>query len=140
MNSSNDNSPFPHVVWLGYFCCLLLNEYITTAVFSEKSRNKRRFNVFNSVFYHFGVYTVSVYLHEWGMQNIYPGTSISSTNKNNRHDITEILLKVALNTINQTKPKAVCWSVTVYSKNYPIDKIWKFKSNQSRFNIYKYYT
>ena len=29
---------------------------------------------------------------------------ISSTNKTDRHDITEILLKVALNTINQTKP------------------------------------
>jgi hypothetical protein len=30
------------------------------------------------------------------------GTPISSTNKTDRHDITEILLKVALNTINQT--------------------------------------
>jgi hypothetical protein len=28
-----------------------------------------------------------------------PGTPISSTNKTDRHDITEILLKVALNTI-----------------------------------------
>ena len=28
------------------------------------------------------------------------GTSVSSTNKTDRHDITEILLKVALNTIN----------------------------------------
>ena len=34
-----------------------------------------------------------------------PGTLVSSTNKSDRHDITEILLKVALNTINQTKPK-----------------------------------
>jgi hypothetical protein len=31
---------------------------------------------------------------------VYPGTPISSTNKTDRHDITEILLKVALNTIN----------------------------------------
>ena len=30
-----------------------------------------------------------------------PGTSVSSTNKTDRHDITEILLKVALNTITQ---------------------------------------
>ena len=30
------------------------------------------------------------------------GTSVSSTNKTDRHDITEILLNVALNTINQT--------------------------------------
>jgi hypothetical protein len=29
---------------------------------------------------------------------------VSSTNKTDRHDIAEILLKVALNTINQTKP------------------------------------
>ena len=28
-----------------------------------------------------------------------PGTLVSSTNKNDRHDIAEILLKVALNTI-----------------------------------------
>ena len=28
-----------------------------------------------------------------------PGTPVSSTNKADRHDITEILLKVALNTI-----------------------------------------
>ena len=30
-----------------------------------------------------------------------PGTPFSSTNKTDRHDIAEILLKVALNTINQ---------------------------------------
>ena len=30
------------------------------------------------------------------------GTPVSSTNKSDRHDITEILLKVALNTLNQT--------------------------------------
>jgi hypothetical protein len=30
------------------------------------------------------------------------GTSVSSINKTNRHDITEILLKVALNTIDQS--------------------------------------
>jgi hypothetical protein len=29
------------------------------------------------------------------------GTPVSSTNKTDRHDITEILLKVALNTIKQ---------------------------------------
>jgi len=32
-----------------------------------------------------------------------PGTSASSTSKTGRHDIAEILLKVALNTINQIK-------------------------------------
>jgi hypothetical protein len=33
-----------------------------------------------------------------------PGTPVSSTNKIDRHDITEILLKVALNTINPINP------------------------------------
>ena len=32
------------------------------------------------------------------------GTPVSSTNKTDRHDISEILLKVVLNTTNQTKP------------------------------------
>ena len=36
------------------------------------------------------------------------GTPVSSTNKTDRHDITEILLKVALNTINQSIN--VAWS------------------------------
>ncbi len=35
-----------------------------------------------------------------------PGTQISSTNKTNCHDITEILLKVALNTITLTLLKS----------------------------------
>ena len=34
----------------------------------------------------------------------HPGTPVSSTNKTEDHDIAEILLKVALNTISQTKP------------------------------------
>ena len=35
-----------------------------------------------------------------------PGHLVSSTNKTDRHDITEILLKVALNTIKQTNKKS----------------------------------
>jgi hypothetical protein len=31
-----------------------------------------------------------------------PGTPVFSTNKTDRHDLAEILLKVALNTIKQT--------------------------------------
>jgi hypothetical protein len=31
-----------------------------------------------------------------------PGTLVSSTNKTDRHDLAEILLKADLNTINQT--------------------------------------
>jgi hypothetical protein len=35
---------------------------------------------------------------------VFSGTLVASTNKTVRHNIAEILLKVALNTINQTKP------------------------------------
>ena len=35
------------------------------------------------------------------------GTLVSSTNKTDRHDITELLLKVALNTIKQTNKQTV---------------------------------
>jgi hypothetical protein len=35
-----------------------------------------------------------------------PGPAVSSTNKTDRHDITEILLKVVLKTINQTNKQA----------------------------------
>jgi len=34
-----------------------------------------------------------------------PSTPVSPTNKTDMHDITEVFLKVALNTINQTKLK-----------------------------------
>jgi len=37
-----------------------------------------------------------------------PGTPVSSTNKTNCHDITEILLKVALNTITLTITLKTC--------------------------------
>jgi len=36
---------------------------------------------------------------------VFYGTPVSSTNKSERNYITEILMKVALNTINQTKPQ-----------------------------------
>jgi hypothetical protein len=44
-----------------------------------------------------------------------PGPPVSSTNKTDRHDITEILLKVTFNTIKQTEWKVrydlIVWSV-----------------------------
>jgi hypothetical protein len=43
-----------------------------------------------------------------------PGTTVFSTNKTNRHDITELLLKVALNTINQTKPNQTKSSLNTF--------------------------
>jgi hypothetical protein len=38
-----------------------------------------------------------------------PGTPASSTTKTGRHDIAEILLKVALNTINQIKSNQISY-------------------------------
>jgi hypothetical protein len=53
-------------------------------------------------------------IRQWIQNNerwFYPGTPVSSTNKTDRHDITEILLKVALNTINQNPRKmALGWA------------------------------
>jgi len=37
-----------------------------------------------------------------------PGPPVSSTNKTDRHDIAEILLKVALNALKQTKISSIC--------------------------------
>jgi hypothetical protein len=49
------------------------------------------------------VFVIIIYYY-WFNFNVWfcPGTPFSSTNKTDRHNITEILLKVALNTINQT--------------------------------------
>jgi hypothetical protein len=41
---------------------------------------------------------ITLYIGRW----FSPDTPVSSTNKTDRHDIAEILLKVALNIINQT--------------------------------------
>jgi hypothetical protein len=46
------------------------------------------------------------------------GTLVSSTNKTNRHDITKILLKVALNTIKRTKHQICLHSATAMDSKY----------------------
>ena len=54
------------------------------------------------------------------------GTPFSSTNKTNRHGITEILLKVALYTISLTLNKSL-YSLLLHWINYlPPDKISNF--------------
>ena len=50
-------------------------------------------------------------------QWFYPGTLISSTNKTDHHAITEILLKVALNTITLTLPCMFWWSNGIKGHN-----------------------
>jgi hypothetical protein len=52
-------------------------------------------------------YAISAY-HHWCCEFVStPGTTVSPTNKTDRHDISEILLKVALSTIKQTKLKKI---------------------------------
>jgi len=62
-----------------------------------------------------------------------PGTLISSINKTDRHDITEILLKVALNTINQTNHQCMSqlFTINVYIVHTKTDK-WK---GYSKFTV-----
>jgi hypothetical protein len=56
-----------------------------------------------------------------------------TTNKTDRHDITEILLKVALNTIKQTnKPKFYEYTLSLnYKMNFGI----KFLSNLLKISV-----
>ena len=53
-------------------------------------------------------YTIGAY-HHWcefeSWSGFSPGTSVSCTNKADRHDIAEILLKVELNTIKPNQAK-----------------------------------
>ena len=49
-----------------------------------------------------------------------PGLPVSSTNKTDRHDITEILLKVALNKI---KPNLAKLIIIIYNKPFQCETI-----------------
>jgi hypothetical protein len=58
--------------------------------------------------------TANTHIHDENLFLIYC-TSASSTTKTGHHDIAEILLKVALNTINQIKSNQpnVMWSIVI---------------------------
>jgi hypothetical protein len=57
----------------------------------------------------FNIYVKQQATFEWSNRSVvFSSYSVSSTNKTDRQDITEILLKVALSTINQTKPEQKC--------------------------------
>jgi hypothetical protein len=58
-----------------------------------------------------------------------PGSPVSSTNKTDRHDITEILLKLALNTIKQTNNAKMYIHLYIYCN----------KIHQSRQLVKKWY-
>jgi len=47
---------------------------------------------------HGEAYSIQHYVIKFGRSVVFSGTSVSSTNKTDSHDITEILLKVALTT------------------------------------------
>ena len=66
-------------------------------------------------------------------------TPVSTTNKTNHHDTTEILLKVTLNTItlpldNFAKPDIISGSACFYI--FLIAKMWNIKVELSTINIY----
>jgi hypothetical protein len=76
------NATFNNISVISAQLVLLVEETITTNVVSS-----------NSV--HGEVYSIQHYVIKW----FFLGTLVSSTNKTNCADITEMLLKVALNTI-----------------------------------------
>jgi hypothetical protein len=52
----------------------------------------------------------------WQVGGFSPGPPLSSTNKTDHHDITEILLKVVLNTIKQTNKTIFFFLIIFHSK------------------------
>ena len=74
----------------------------------------------------------------WKRSVVFSG--YSSANKTDCHDITEILLKVALNTINQTKPYWHNWSfylVNTWIQILPLSKWKHYTSDISEAPIIK---
>ena len=73
-----------------------------------------------------------------------PGTPVSSINKTDRHDITEILLKGSLSTINYLPPQPKFhfhWTMSLYCLqyylNYDFSEKWPLYHRQSqRINIF----
>ena len=53
-----------------------------------------------------------------------PGTPVFTTNKNDRHDMAEILLKVTLNTINQPTNQLLHCSLQLYL-TFTFELTWK---------------
>jgi hypothetical protein len=60
------------------------------------------------------------FLNETKNHNPPPGPPVSSTNKTDRHDITQILLKVALNTIIPNQTKLRIGNLTTTRRRYSV--------------------
>ena len=67
-----------------------------------------------------------------------PGTPVSSTNKTDCNDITEILLKVVLNTTNQTKPMALIQSGELNSIQIFFSCVYLIQSGEP--TVYRYFS
>jgi len=69
---------------------------------------------------------------QWLGQWFSPGTPVSSTNKTGRHDITDILLKVALNTINQINQ--ISWNLyATMGENICTCRFWRFSLHSNNY-------
>ena len=72
-----------------------------------------------------------------------PDTPVSSTNKTDCHDITKILLKVALNTIKQTNKQSI-WHVLLYGTCVILTGVWEMKQRlfllrSIKFNVAQFF-
>jgi hypothetical protein len=65
---------------------------------------------------------------------VYPGTPVSSTNRTDHHDIAEILLKVALNTITLTPNILIC------IPRLSLHSLIRLKKDQNSFSLVLYLT
>jgi hypothetical protein len=76
-------------------------------------------NVVSSNPAHGEVYLVQHYVIKFtACQWFSPGTTVSSTSKTDRHDITEILLKVALNIITQFYKTKNCYFYQIHCTDH----------------------
>jgi hypothetical protein len=91
-------------------------------------------NIVSSNRVHGEVYSIQHYVIKFVSDLLQDGgTLVSSTNKTDRHDITELLLKVALNTIKQTNKQTV-HKVKIWYCISP--KIWYCISLKNYCNVY----
>jgi hypothetical protein len=87
------------------------------------------------------VYSVQHYVIKFvsGRSAVFSGTHIISINKTDRHDIAEMLLKVALNTITLT-PVKECGKFCFICLNLPCRQIWISLSIALQRKTIQYYT
>jgi len=71
---------------------------------------------------------------------VFPDTPVSSTNKTDRHNVANILLKVALNIINQTIPDfLLIFTVDSMNQKHMIGTFIKQELKTSNLHLYPIY-